>query len=60
MSPWRILRFGGVVATRNLIVVLYFVGYSPDSAKLIWVIATPNTHVQKFPQETNRIMYKLK
>jgi hypothetical protein len=35
MSPWRLLRFGGVVATRNLIVEVYFVGYSPDSAKLI-------------------------
>ncbi len=60
MSPWRILRFGGVVATRNLIVEVYFVGYSPDSANLNWVIATPNTPVQKFPQETNSIIYKLK
>jgi hypothetical protein len=27
---------------------------------LNWVIATPNTPVQKFPQETNSIIYKLK
>jgi hypothetical protein len=29
-SPWKIQRFGGVVATRNLIVGVDFVGYLTD------------------------------